>query len=235
MYAQDPVFDLHREDLAVSQAPATATQVAIILLLVVPGVTYQFVRERARGPVAAHRDLGERVLRALTAGLALDALYVIVAGPALTRLVHDRRQGWLTGAADNPRIAALTAMLLLLVVPACAAWIASLLGSRRSRSVYDPTPTAWDAAFRQRGHCLVRVRLKSGGWIGGWYGERSFASAYPESADLYLQTAWAVSRAGRFEHPLELSGGIHVRMDDVEFIDFVDVSSDSTDGEITRD
>lgn len=62
------------------QPPATVVQLALLVLLVLPGITYQFVRERRRGPVPGERDLGERVLRAIVASIALDALYVVVAG-----------------------------------------------------------------------------------------------------------------------------------------------------------
>ncbi|MET7787591.1 DUF6338 family protein [Streptomyces sp900116325] len=212
-------------------APTTVTQVVIVLLLVLPGVTYQFVRERARGLTPGHRDLGERILRAVTAGITLDAFYFLLAGPWLLRLVYDRRRGWLTGAADSPRVAALTATTLLIVLPAVAAWLTSRLRSRGSRSTYDPVPTAWDKVFQRRSHCLVRARLKSGSWIGGYYGERSYTSGYPEAADLYLQTTWAVSETGLFERPLEHSGGIYIRMDDVEFLDFVEVPPVTEDGD----
>ncbi|KFG05397.1 hypothetical protein F3K40_06875 [Streptomyces sp. LBUM 1478] len=204
--------------------PTTVTQVVIVLLLVLPGAIYQFVRERARGLAPGHKDLGERVLRAVTAGVVLDTLYILLAGPWLVRLVYDRRRGWLTGAAENPRITALTAAALLIVVPAIAAWLPSWWRSRGSRSAYDPVPTAWDKLFQSRGHCLVRARLKSGGFVGGYYGEESYTSSYPEAADLYLQSAWALSASGVFERPLEHSGGIYIRMDDVEVLDFVEVS-----------
>ncbi|AZS74838.1 hypothetical protein GTW98_13000 [Streptomyces sp. SID8375] len=217
-------------------APTTVTQVAIVLLLVLPGVTYQFVRERARGLAPHHKDLGERILRAVTAGVVLDTFYVLLAGPWVVRLIYDRHRGWLTGTADHPRLAALTAILLLIVLPAGTASLVSRLSSPGRGSTYDATPTAWDSAFIHRSHCFVRARLKSGRWVGGWYGERSYASSYPEAADLYLQTAWAVSPAGRFEHPLEQSGGIYIRMDDVECMDFVDdILSVPGDGDATND
>ncbi|MEU9716699.1 DUF6338 family protein [Streptomyces sp. NPDC047976] len=218
-----------------SHAPTTVTQVVIVLLLLLPGVIYQFVRERTRGPVPGHRDLGERILRAVTAGIALDTLYVMFAGPWLVHFVYDRRRGWLTGAADNPRIAALTAASLLIVVPAAAAGLTSWLGSRGSQSTYDPIPTAWDKVFRRRSHCLVRARLKSGHWVGGYYGERSYTSGYPEAPDMYLQTTWALSSAGSFERPLPRSGGIYIRMDDVEFLDFVEVSPGAEEGDTAGD
>ncbi|MFZ3494065.1 DUF6338 family protein [Streptomyces sp. 5.8] len=215
------------------QVPTTVVQVAVILLLVLPGVVYQFVHERAHGLVPGHRDLGERVLRAVTAGIVLDTSYVLLVGPWLIRLLRDQRRGWLSGAADHPRTVALAAMLLLIALPAGAAWLVSRLRLRGSHSSYERTPTAWDSAFRRRGHCLVRVRLKSGAWVGGWYGEGSYASSYPEAPDLYLQSAWAVSRTGWLERPLEHTGGIYIRMDEVEFLDFVEVPPPADYGDTT--
>ncbi|MGN5380489.1 DUF6338 family protein [Streptomyces lasalocidi] len=116
-----------------------------------------------------------------------------------------------------------------------AAWLTSWLGSRGSRSTYDPIPTAWDKVFQRRSHCLVRARLKSGLWVGGYYGEKSYTSGYPEAADLYLQTTWAVSGAGLFEHPLPHSGGIYIRMDDVEFLEFVEVLPEAEEGDTAGD
>lgn len=184
---------------------------------------YQFVRERFRGLASGHKELGERILRALTAGIALDTLYVLIGGDWLVKLIYNRQQGWLTGAAADPRLAALTALVLLIVIPAGAAWVVSLRSKRGKDATHEATPTAWDAAFSNRSHCLVRARLKSGQWIGGWYGEKSYTSGYPQPADLYLQSAWALSKTGRFERPLEQSGGLYIRMDEVECLDFIQV------------
>ncbi|WP_396710922.1 DUF6338 family protein [Microbispora sp. H11081] len=212
-----------------SQAPTTFAQVTIVILLVLPGVSYQFVRERLRGLAPGHKELGERVLRALTAGIVLDAVYVAIGGEWLVRLVYDQRQGWLVGTAASPRLAALTALLLLVAAPAGSAWLLNRLAIRRAASAYKPTPTAWDDAFSNRSHCFVRARLKSGGWVGGWYGETSFVSGYPHPADVYLQSAWALSKSGRFENPLPYSGGLYIRMDEVECLDFIEAPREKGD------
>jgi hypothetical protein len=94
------------------QAPTTVLQLGLLVLVVLPGITYQFLRERWRGPVPGERDLGERVLRSLVASMLLDALYLIVAGPALARLAkrslakgwgRGRRAGAAVGAAPEGR------------------------------------------------------------------------------------------------------------------------------------
>ncbi|MEV0799721.1 DUF6338 family protein [Kribbella sp. NPDC050281] len=45
--------------------PSTVLQVALLALFVLPGITYQFLRERWRGPVPFTRD-PKAVLRATT-------------------------------------------------------------------------------------------------------------------------------------------------------------------------
>ncbi|RAY12299.1 hypothetical protein DPM19_26715 [Actinomadura craniellae] len=208
------------------QAPTTVMQAVIVMLLVLPGVTYQFVRERSQGISPHHKDLGERILRALVAGIVLDTFYVLLAGNWLVKLIYDRQQGWLSGAANNPRPAALTALLLLVAIPAGAAWTLAWWGRRGSSSAYQATPTAWDETFNNRAHCFVRARLKSGEWVGGWYGERSYASSYPEPPDLYLQTAWAMTKFGRFTNRLEQTDGIYIRIDEVEILDFIRIDQE---------
>jgi hypothetical protein len=87
----------------VTQTASTVQQVVLLILFVLPGITYQFVRERARGPVAGERELGERVLRAITASIALDAVYLMVAAPWLVDLVKPVRQQWFANALAYPR------------------------------------------------------------------------------------------------------------------------------------
>lgn len=226
-----PASNLQRESEKL-QPPTTVTQLTIVLLLILPGAIYQFVRERSRGPLPAHKDLGERILRALTASAVLNTVYVIIGGDWVVSLVYDRRKGWLSGAASDYRLTAITALVLLVVIPTAAAWSVSLWSGRKRAATYDATPTAWDDAFKDRAHCFVRARLKSGRWVGGWYGERSYASSYPQAADLYLQTAWDVSPTGLFRRKLEQSSGIYIRMDEVECLDFIEmIHEEGDDGE----
>ena len=65
------------------QPPTTVQQLIFLVLLVLPGLVYQFLRERWRGPVPGEQNLSERVLRAMTASIALDSIYAIAVGPRL--------------------------------------------------------------------------------------------------------------------------------------------------------
>lgn len=204
------------------QAPSTIIQVALMVLLVLPGVTYQFLRERWRGPVPGQRQLGERVLRAVTASVALDTIYLIAAGPQLLKLIRGgNEQGW-DGLTRDLRVSGMVALLLFVLVPAVAAAVVSAWERRRSRARYRSTPTAWDHAFSDRTPCFIRFRLKSGGWAGGWFGTKSFASSYPESGEIFLQTAWRMNQDGSFAAKSEHSTGLFIQCEDIEFLELLD-------------
>ncbi|MDX2644357.1 DUF6338 family protein [Streptomyces sp. PA03-1a] len=196
-------------------------QLALLVLLVLPGVTYQFVRERRRGPVPGERDLGERVLRAIVASIALDAVYAVVAGPALVRLARGAGGGW-DGFVDRPRVVGFVAVVLFLVVPAMAAVTVSLVDRQRRKARFLRTPSAWDHAFRDREPCFVRVRLKDGNWAGGWYGNRSYASSYPHPAELYLESARVMGADGAFGARVRGTAGLRLRADDFDVLEFVE-------------
>jgi hypothetical protein len=206
----------------VGEAPSTVLQVVLAVLLVLPGVTYQFLRERWRGPVPGQRDLGERVLRAVTASVVLDAVYVIAAGPQLLALARGTNaQGW-DGLTRDPRLSGLVALLLFILVPAAAAAGVSARERRQLHARFRGTPTAWDHVFRDRKPCFVRVRLKNGGWAGGWFGSRSFASSYPSPGEFFLQTAWRMNQDGSFAARSEQTAGLYIRCEDIDLLEILD-------------
>src|SRR5437879_3142672 len=95
--------EITRGAVAMAETPSTLQQIILLVLFVLPGISYQFVRERMRGPVPGERDLSERVLRALTASIVLDTIYVLVAGPELLHMVKSSGRPWFTTAAAQPR------------------------------------------------------------------------------------------------------------------------------------
>ena len=207
---------------------SSVQQIMLLVLFVLPGISYQFVRERMRGPVPGERDLSERVMRALTASIALDAIYLIAAGPSVVRLIKTAHGPLFASEAVNPRQAAAVGLALFIVIPAATAWGVTQLERRHHPYRFDPVPTAWDSAFRARPTGFVRARLKSGVWVGGWYGKRSRASAYPNVADLYLESAYEMGSDGSFGARVQATGGLYLRMDDVEVLEFVEIEHSNT-------
>ncbi|MEV4433040.1 DUF6338 family protein [Streptomyces sp. NPDC049555] len=196
-------------------------QLAILLVLVLPGVFHQAVRERLRGTIASEQEPQNRLLRALAAGALLDALYAVAAGPWLVELLSGNGDGPLAGALRHPRRAGLAALVLVVAVPSAAAWAEAAWRRRRARARYEPTPTAWDALFHDRGSCFVRVRLKNGLWVGGWLGSRSAVSAYPQQGDLYLQAQYRMGPDGRFLERVPGTAGVYVRAADVDVLELL--------------
>jgi hypothetical protein len=78
--------------------------------------------------------------------------------------------------------------------------------------------------FRARVTGFVRARLKSGVWVGGWYGSHSYASTYPNPADLYLESAYQMGSDGSFGPRVQRTGGLYLRMDDVEVLEFLETT-----------
>lgn len=78
----------------------------------------------------------------------------------------------------------------------------------------------------------MRLRLKSGAWVGGAFaevdGRRSYAAGYPEAQDLYLAATVELDPdSGEFVKDADgmillLPGGVLVRWDEVEHLEFID-------------
>ncbi len=202
--------------------PDTLQQLTILLVLVLPGVVYQSVRERLRGMLPSEREPQNRLMRAIAVGTLLDGLYLLVAGPRLVRIISGGQgNSPLGGLSKDPRAAGLAALLLIVAIPSGVAWAEATWTARRLRARYDPVPTAWDAMFSDQESCFVRIRTKSGLWVGGWLSTRSAVSAYPQDQDIYLQTQYQMRPDGGFVAPVRDSGGVYVRGVDIEVIEML--------------
>jgi hypothetical protein len=95
----------------------------------------------------------------------------------------------------------------------------------------DPAPRAWDDVFSGHPVAWIRIRLKSGGWVGGAFavdrrGRGSYAAGYPEQQDLYLaEEAEVDPQTGDFLVDEQgkvrlLDRGLLVRWDEVEYLTF---------------
>jgi hypothetical protein len=214
--------------------PSTAVQLLAALLLVLPGVVYQVARSRLRGPNPDDASATNRVLRALGFSAGLNAAYLLLLGPELLGLARDPagQLGW-EGLSANARSVGWLALLLLIIIPIFAAGLGTLMtvfGPRLRtfswltwvpRISYNPTPRAWDYAFRNAPACYVRLLMTDSSWLGGWYGSKSFVSSYPEPREIFIEKAWSMTTDGAFESEQPQTIGMFVRCDDVRSIEFV--------------
>lgn len=215
----DAVFDLTRP----------AGQILTIVLLLVPGLNASWLIEKLVGPTPVRGT--ERLFRAVS----------------LSILVYGLGSFWLISVVERleravivtPRELVVGGILLLFVVPGVLAagwarihswaWPRTIL---RFLTSGDPSPTSWDYVFKQRRSYLVRIRLRSGAFIGGLFGPSSSASFDREAQDLYLETEWRLAGDGTFLGPSPGSRGLLVQRKDVEAIEFEDIEAEAAgDGE----
>lgn len=78
---------------------------------------------------------------------------------------------------------------------------------------------AWDDYFQRKQPCWIVVHLKDGRKIGGWFGSNSYASVYPHSGHLYIESLWRLDDEGRFIEEVAGSKGIVLRPDDYMMIE----------------
>lgn len=115
--------------------------------------------------------------------------------------------------------------------------------NRRSRSTWartlarlfagrDPAPRAWDNLFSGSRAGVIRLRLDTGGRLGGLFGENSYAAGYGEEPqDLYLERAYLVQEDGSFAKDAdgdfsELGSGILVKWDNIVVLEFFPLEAD---------
>ncbi len=211
--------------------PDTFQAVAVVLLALLPGALYVWALERQAG--AWGTQLSDRILRFVGFSALIHA-----SGAPLTYVlwIEFVRTGRLF-EGDVP--------LWLWLVPISYVSVPTVLGTvvgmatreRRSWARFftgpDPAPRAWDHLFGGRPDGWVRLRLKSGVWLGGAFatradGVRSYAAGYPEEQDLFLAEAVEVDpESGEFVlddrgQPVSRGSAILVRWDEVEYLDFIE-------------
>jgi hypothetical protein len=215
--------------------PATSSQLLILVAVILPGIVFGTVLQRLRGPTPEDKDVGTRVLRAMAVGIGLDLVYVIVAGKRLTTLLDSRSDS--IGAVAHPREAALSALLLVGVIPTSLALLVHTRSAYRDASAevsrwqrlwrarhttYRTTPTAWDHIARRRGGCSVRVRLGDGEYLGGWVGPEAYVSGYPEPRDLFIASQWALDSRGTFLNKIEGTLGCYIAIGEGVLVEWIE-------------
>ena len=85
-----------------------------------------------------------------------------------------------------------------------------------------PAPSAWDFAFEMATGRLIRIKLKDGRFVGGALGDASFASSYPELQSIFIEQAWWLSDDGEFVEPIARTGGLLVRPDEIETVEWLE-------------
>lgn len=187
-------------------------QLPWLLVLVLPG----FISIRVFELLVPTRSTstGREALEALSYGAINFGIWAV---PVLY---------WLPWLKVRPLRFTLVAILLLIVSPASLALGARavLVWPHLRKWVVHPVPTAWDHFFGLRQAAWMRIHLKNGRFIGGWYGDSSFAGSDPEWRDLYVEQAWELDPLGGFKRKISDTMGFLVRVEDCELIEILSSS-----------
>ena len=212
--------------------PSTFQALAVLVVALLPGAIYIWSFERLVGRWGA--GLADRVFRFIGSSAIFQAL-----GAPVTFWFWDQQWPQLQAGEGDPSwwLWALAVAYVAIPMAAGSGVGAATRRGYKLASVFtgpDPAPRAWDYLFQGQKDGWVRMRLKSGSWLGGAYatgtsGLKSYSAGYPEAQDLYLATAVALDDAtGAFlldpvsGDPQVTGGGLLVRWDEIEYLEFID-------------
>ena len=91
-----------------------------------------------------------------------------------------------------------------------------------ARLIVSPIPRPWDYVFGLKEPFWVIVNLKDDAIVGGKFGDRSFASAFPSEEQIYIEEVWELDENGAFVKPVERSRGIIILGRDMSSVEFFD-------------
>jgi hypothetical protein len=210
--------------------PDTFQAVTVFLVALLPGALYTWAFERVAG--AWGISLSDRLLRFVGVSVGFQLLWA----PALAWLYRDFVVTDKAAAGDLPLWLWLVAAAYV-IVP-FAAGTAVGWGTRKRKPWAKaftgpaPAPRAWDHLFSSEPDGWIRIRLKTGTWLGGAFSKGdgsalgSYAAGYPDTQDLYLAAAAEIDPdSGRFQFDedgqVRMRGsGILVQWDQVEYLEF---------------
>lgn len=211
-------------------------QALTVFLVVVPGFVYQGCLARLRGPLPVDRDLlGARILRALTASGIFGLVYVVILGPVLGGKENKFRDHARDYLVANPSIAAILLLVLVFGIPFAVGYAHYGLSVRRKYAhlswkerfwLYKHDPTAWDFAVNGVGATpkYVRICTKDGQWRGGYAGEASFFTTYPDPREIFVEEAWVLDEKGQFTRSIKGTSQ-WIQCDDAAVVEFVELSA----------
>jgi hypothetical protein len=197
------------------------------LVLIVPGFLFQGVQIGLRGRTQSDTEMTTRILGAFAISVAFALTYVALMNKSPSHLA--------SAALEHPRRYALLGFAAAFVVPAGAAYVAvwvtrtgwwasdRLAFLRPVWSRIDRRPSAWDVTFGNLGPCYVRVRMSDGTWFAGWFGERSYASSWPDPQTLFVEVSVAVDENGTLGLPVDGSAGAMIDCTEAVLVETISV------------
>jgi hypothetical protein len=212
--------------------PDSFQGLAVLLLALLPGALYVWSFERQAGSWGV--GLSDRVLRFI----GVSAVLQVALAPLALFLWRTYVVPGRLAAGDIP-LSLWIVPVAYVAVPIAGGWVIGAATRRRAPWARfftgpAPAPRAWDDLFGSRPEGWMRLKMKSGVWIGGAFtsdrqaGLRAYAAGYPDEQDLFLPVAAIVDpESGEFDYddagrPITRDTGILVRWSEVEYLEFTE-------------
>ena len=121
----------------------------------------------------------------------------------------------------HPTLYALFYIFVLLVFPVILTLTWKKLRESKTFKMNLPHPTEkpWDYIFAQNRFFWVKVILKDGTTIAGYFGGKSFASSAPAEEQIYLEQTWKLSQDGSFERAVNNTAGVIILTSEISHIE----------------
>ena len=74
--------------------------------------------------------------------------------------------------------------------------------------------------MQQGNLAFVRVTLRDGRVVGGYFGNRSFAGYTADTPDLYLEQRWELNDNDWFQKPADRTLGVYMRAEEIVSAEF---------------
>lgn len=163
----------------------------------------------------------------VTQGFFYTVINYIVTFPVALYVVRTQN------LTANPVTYWLSLGIVLLAAPVMLpfAWTWLLRRKWVTRIVQSPYPTPWDWYFGRRHPAFVLIHLTSGALVGGFWGDGSYASSYPEQGDLYLSSVYKVDDLGRFGQPIDETDGLLITRDQYSYLELFTVPASEVSNE----
>ncbi|MGF1841500.1 DUF6338 family protein [Vibrio atlanticus] len=121
----------------------------------------------------------------------------------------------------HPTLYALFYIFVLLIFPVILTLTWKALRESKAFKMNLPHPTAkpWDYIFSQNRFFWVKVTLKDGTVVAGYYGEKSFASSAPAEEQIYLEQTWKLDDDDGFERMVNQTAGVIILTSEISHIE----------------
>jgi hypothetical protein len=91
-------------------------------------------------------------------------------------------------------------------------------------------PTSWDYFFDKREPVFMLIHLNDGKMIGGYFGNDSYATSFPNHGDIYLQSVFKVNDDGIFDESIEDTKGLLIRKEQYTYLEIFNVPQQQEGG-----